>query len=143
MTSALLFAAGRHEHVSSTIEPALLSGKWVVCDRFCDSMLAYQGSQGIDSGTLAQLNEIACDGLLPDLTLLMRISPNASAQRRGENDYFDRGDSGYLQQVAETFDRLAADNPDRFAVLDAEQPPDRVTELVQEEVARHLPVKKQ
>ena len=140
MTCALLFAADRHEHATGMIEPALSSGKWVVCDRFGDSMLAYQQAQGLDRSQLASLNELCCRRLQPDLTLLLRIRPDISAGRGGERDYFDRGDPEYLRRVGENFDQLAADEPGRFAVIDAEQSPDRVAELVRQAVAGRLPV---
>ena len=138
LTCALLFAADRHEHVKTLIEPALAAGKWVVSDRFCDSMLAYQGGQGIDLPTLVRLNEIACQGLRPDLTVLLQISPGTSRQRRGSSDYFDR-EGDYLQQVAANYGRLAEKEPERFAVIDSEQQPARVAELVQQAVAERLP----
>ena len=138
LSCALMFAADRHEHVKTLIEPALRAGKWVVCDRFRDSMLAYQGGQGIALQTLTRLNELACEGLRPDLTLLLRISPLSSRQRRGEGDYFDRGEGDYLQQVAANYDRLAGEDPERFAAIDSEQPPDQVAKLVQQAVAERL-----
>ncbi|MCY4325632.1 MAG: dTMP kinase [Betaproteobacteria bacterium] len=134
LTCALLFAADRHEHVKSRIEPALAAGKWVICDRFRDSTLAYQGGQGIDEKILEQLNDLACEGLQPDLSLLMRISPQTSLQRHGDNDYFETGDCDYMQQVAANYDRLATSHQQRFAVLDGEQPPDLITELVRKTV---------
>ncbi len=139
LASALLFAAGRCEHVRDVIRPALERGDWVVCDRFADSTLAYQGGgNGVAGTKLEALAAVAWDGLEPDLTLLLRISPEASASRRSETDYYDSGDADFLRRVADRYDALAAAQPDRFAVLDGEQPAEQVAASMRQTVASRL-----
>ncbi|HNN55192.1 MAG TPA: dTMP kinase, partial [Novosphingobium sp.] len=84
---ALLFAAARSDHVERLIRPALEAGKWVICDRFVDSSRAYQGGAGglSDSDVLA-LHRVGSEGLLPDLTLLVEVSPETAAQRTRARD---------------------------------------------------------
>jgi dTMP kinase len=117
---ALLFAAARADHVERAIRPALAAGKWVVCDRFVDSSRAYQGAAGglFDDAVLA-LHTVGSGGLLPDLTLLMEVSPEVAAERLsrrdgGENDAIGGRDAAYHAAVAAAFVRLAAAEPGRF-----------------------------
>jgi dTMP kinase len=133
-TEALLFAAARSDHVARTIRPALDSGKWVICDRFLDSSLAYQGGAGgVGMAAVARLHAIGSGGLLPDRTLLLDLpSFDASfrtfARDRGQSDRMTRKGDGYHDGVAEAFRSLAGQYPDRYRVIDAEGTPDEVTE---------------
>ena len=130
---ALLFAAARSDHVSRTIRPALELGRWVVCDRFLDSSVAYQGIVGgVGVEAVRRMHEIGSGGFLPDRTLLLRLE-NADAAARTEVrdiagvDRFGARDSAYHEGIAAAFDRLAADEPERFRTVDASGEPEAVT----------------
>ena len=122
---ALLFAAARADHVARTIRPALERGQWVLCDRFVDSSVAYQGGAG-DLGfeAIRRLHDFGSRGFLPDRTLLLRLDADEAARRAGARDV-DGADliggrgEGYHGKVRETFDRLAEAEPERFCVIDA------------------------
>jgi len=136
-TEALLFAAARAELVAQVIRPALDAGKVVVSDRFLDSSLAYQGvARGLGVEDVEQINRFATGGLLPDLTILLSIDPARAAERAGQLDRFeDEGDS--LQSaVFDAYRSLAAADPVRWRVVDADRPSGEVhsdvVQLVQE-----------
>ena len=132
-TEALLFAAARADHLARTIRPALERGEWVLCDRFLDSSLAYQGGAGgLGSQAIRQLHEIGSGGLLPDRTLLLQLDADAAARRArtrdGESgDRIGARDSAYHGQVAAAFAALAAAEPERFRAVDADGPAEEVT----------------
>jgi dTMP kinase len=132
-SEALLFAAARADHVERTIRPALAEGRVVLCDRFVDSTLAYQGAAGgIDGAALRQLHAIGSGGLMPDRTLVLLLPPEEGAARaalrdREVGDRFARRDAGFHQRVAEAFAALAASEPDRVKAVDASGPVDAVT----------------
>jgi len=132
-TEALLFAAARSDHVARTIRPALAAGRWVLCDRYLDSTLAYQGgADGIDETELRTLHQIGCEGLMPDRTLLLQLDAGAAAGRAevrdgGQSDRFGARDAAYHERVAGSFRRLAAAEPQRIRMIDASGTPDAVT----------------
>lgn len=117
---ALLFAAARSDHVRRTIRPALERGQWVLCDRFIDSSLAYQGIVGgVGVGAVRRLHEIGSGGLLPDRTLLLCIDGDEAAGRTRVRDLagadrFGARESAYHARVADAFDALAAEEPERI-----------------------------
>lgn len=120
---ALLYAAGRAQHVARVIRPALERGDWVVCARYLDSSLAYQGAgYGNDMGELRRLQAFATGGLLPDLTLLLDVPVEIGLERtrrRAEwNRFEDTEELAFFEQVRSAYLRLAADEPDRFRVID-------------------------
>lgn len=131
---ALLFAAARSDHVDRTIRPALAGGKWVLCDRFLDSSLAYQGQAGgVGIAAVRQLHAIGSGGILPDRTLLLRLPAKLAATRaRGrdgsEADRIGGREAGYHHDVAAAFQALATEEPQRFRVIDANGPPASVRE---------------
>jgi dTMP kinase len=133
-TEALLFAAARSDHVARTILPALDHGQWVLCDRFLDSSLAYQGGAGgVGNGSVYKLHQIGSKGLLPDRTLLLDLPMYDAAFREavrdnGKLDRFGRKSSGYHSNVASAFRELAEADPHRFRIVDASGAPDEVTE---------------
>ena len=134
---ALLFAAARSELVAQVIRPALDSGKVVVSDRFLDSSLAYQGiARGLGVEDVEQINRFATGGLLPDLTFLLSIDPARAADRAGQLDRFeDEGDS--LQNAVDTaYRELAAADPGRWRIVDADRPSQDVHEEVVAAVER-------
>lgn len=125
---ALLFAAARADHVERLIRPALDAGQWVICDRFLDSSRAYQGGAGglADADILA-LHRIGSAGLLPDLTLLIEVSPQVAVERTArrdgaEADRIGGRDAAYHAAVAATFRRLAEADPARFARIGGDGP---------------------
>ena len=133
---ALLFAAARSDHVTHLIEPALAAGRWVICDRFVDSSLAYQGGAGgLGAAAIRALHQIGSGGLVPDLTLLLEADPQATAARirARDGDSIDKiGGRGaaFHHAVAGAFTRLAEDEPARFRRIDAAGSPDAVHALI-------------
>lgn len=137
---ALLFAAARADHVARTIRPALAAGRWVVCDRFVDSSLAYQGgADGLGDEAIRTLHAIGSGGLLPDRTLLLTVSPQEAAARtgardRGAGDRIGARDAAYHARVAAAFAALARQDPARFRTIDTSAAPAAVTQRLIEAV---------
>jgi dTMP kinase len=122
-TDALLYAAGRAQHVARVIRPALERGEWVVCARYLDSSLAYQGAgYGNDMAELRRLQEFATFGLLPDLTLLLDVPVEVGLERtrrRAEwNRFEDTEEVAFFEAVRAAYLRLAKEEPDRFRIVD-------------------------
>ncbi|MDQ3691591.1 MAG: dTMP kinase [Chloroflexota bacterium] len=120
---ALLYAAGRAQHVARVIRPALDRGDWVVCARYADSSLAYQGGgYGNDMSSMRQLQAFATGGLRPDLTLLIDVPVEVGLERtrrRSEwNRFEDTEELTFFEQVRGAYRRLAVEEPDRFEVVD-------------------------
>lgn len=125
---ALLFAADRAQHVADVIRPALEAGQIVLCDRYADSTLAYQGGgRGMDKDFLQRLNDFATASLQPDLTLLLNISLEQSLGRRSQSpDRMEKEDKLFYDAVASAYQQLAAENPHRIKVIDASLAPEEV-----------------
>jgi dTMP kinase len=158
-TEALLFLAARAEHARAVIAPALAEGKIVVCDRFNDSTLAYQGhGLGLDLEALRAMCAFAACGLTPDLTLLLDLPVEAGLRRRFATAQLELGmdlpepttpertinkmenrDLDFHRRVREGFLLEAAGAPDRFLVLDATRPIAKVHEAILAETLRRLP----
>lgn len=120
---ALLFAAARADHVARLIRPALEAGKWVISDRFLDSSRAYQGAAGaLGDGTVRALHAIGSGGLLPDLTIILTADGHAAERLRARDgddaDAIGGRDAGYHARVNAAFRDFAAQEPDRFALID-------------------------
>jgi dTMP kinase len=126
---ALLYAAARAQLVAEQLVPLLESGQWVLLDRFVDSSLAYQGA-GRELGVEAirTLNAFATGGLEPDRTLLLRIDPAVGRARIAdrEADRLELAGEAFFAAVAQAYDELAAAEPERFAVIEADRPPEQV-----------------
>jgi dTMP kinase len=139
-TEALLFAASRAQLVEQVIRPALERGEVVLCDRYLDSSLAYQGAaRGLGVEAVAAINRFATAGLVPDLVVLLRLDPaEGLARGRGGRDRIERQDLEFHRRVARGFLDLAAADPDRFVVIDAAAPPDQVAAEVRAAVLRTL-----
>jgi dTMP kinase len=137
---ALLFAASRAQHVSHVIRPALEEGKFVLCDRYLDSSLAYQGAgRQLGEQDVLSLNVWATQGLFPDLAILLNMEPDKSLARvEGDPDRIESEDDAFHNRVAEAFLRIAEDHPERFRVVDADAPPEIVQERVRRELLRFL-----
>jgi dTMP kinase len=123
LTESLLVFAARRDHLRQCIEPALVRGATVVCDRFTDATFAYQGAgRGFDVSVLAQLESWVQQGRQPDLTLWFDLEPEVAAQRRGAAraaDRFERLDEGFFARVREGYARRLAQDPVRFVRVDA------------------------
>src|SRR5512133_2504066 len=121
---ALLFAAARAELVEDVIRPALERGAVVLCDRYLDSSLAYQGgARGLGLGPVEQVNRFATGGLLPNLVVLLDLDPADGLRRRSRDlDRIEAQDLDFHRRVREAFLDLAAADPGRFAVVDATAP---------------------
>jgi dTMP kinase len=132
---ALLFAAQRAQHVARLIRPALERGAWVVCARFLDSSLAYQGGgYGIDDDAMRQLQAFATDGLIPDLTILIDVPVEIGLgrKRRGQwNRFEDTEGAAFFEAVRAAYLRLAAAEPERFRVIDGSGTVPEVDDAVQ------------
>ena len=129
---SFLFLADRAQHIDTIVKPAVESGKIVLCDRHTDSTVAYQGyGRGLDIEQINKLNNIATDGLKPDLTFVFDVDIETSMSRVGKekdrmessgNDFFNRVRNGYLD--------IAKNEPQRVKVIDATVPIDKVFEQV-------------
>lgn len=142
---ALLFAAARADHVARLIRPVLEAGRWIVSDRFVDSSRAYQGAAGgLGDAAVLDLHRIGSGGLLPDVAVLLTLPADVAAQRLAERDggtadrIGGRGAS-YHAAVAAAFERLAATEPERFAVVDGGGDAEQVHARVLAALAMHLP----
>jgi dTMP kinase len=133
----LLFAAARDDHVRSVIQPALKQGIWVLCDRFSDSTRAYQGSLGkVAPAVLNAMERVTIGDLKPDLTIILdvpvEVGMKRAAARRGSGapDRFEAEDVKFHQQLREAYRQIAADNPQRCVLVDANADPDTVAASV-------------
>lgn len=131
-TEAMMMSASRHEHVIHVIEPALSRGDIVICDRFTDSTHVYQGYVGgVDNVLLDGLDQLSCQGLVPDLTLLLDIDSNAglarTIQRGIAESRFESKGVTFHQKVRQGFVERAEKYPDRIIKIDAAKPAGEVT----------------
>lgn len=124
---ALLFAASRGEHVARVIRPALERGAVVVCDRYLDSSVAYQGA-GRDLGpdVVRELSLWATDALVPDLTIVLDVDPEVGLARLASRDRLEAQPLAYHQRVRQAYLDLAAEEPQRYLVIDAQRDPDAI-----------------
>lgn len=123
----LLFAAARDDHVHTVIKPALEQGIWVLCDRFSDSTRAYQGSLGqVDPRLMKAMQRVTIGGLRPDLTFILDLPVETGVQRanlrRGSAapDRFEGEDIRFHRQLREAFRQIAAEEPERCALINAD-----------------------
>lgn len=142
-TEALLFLAARRELVQERIQPALQAGQTVICDRFADATLAYQGyGRGMDLATLRALNAFATAGCRPDLTVLLDLPVEAGLQRRKLDpaawNRFDAASLAFHEQVRRGYLELAGAEPGRWRVIDAARPADTVAVDVKRAVDQAL-----
>jgi dTMP kinase len=117
---ALLFAAARGEHVARVIRPALERGEVVICDRYLDSSVAYQGfARGLGPARVRDLSLWATGDLLPDLTVVLDIDPVQGLGRFEQRDRLEAEPLSYHQQVRAAFLTMAEEDPERYLLLDA------------------------
>lgn len=118
-----LFLADRAQHVEEVIRPALAAGRWVLCDRYADSTVVYQGhARGFDLDQLRHLNGFATGGLQPDLTLLLDLDPAVGLSRRGDLDRLDQEPLEFHQKVREGFLSEAKKEQHRWSIVNADAP---------------------
>lgn len=131
-TELLLMFAARAQLVREVLRPALAAGRWVLCDRFTDASYAYQGGgRGVEVIRIAELERVATDGLVPDLTLLLDLPVahgRARASQRGDADRIECERDDFFERVRATYLKRAQADPGRFRVIDASQPPEQVLE---------------
>ncbi|WP_264324331.1 dTMP kinase [Romeriopsis navalis] len=141
-TELLLYAADRTQHVEQCLKPALQRGDLVLCDRYTDSTVAYQGyGRGLDHGLIDQLNQIATDGLQPDLTIWLDLDVEvglARAQNRGKRDRIEQSDLAFHQAVRQGFQALAESAPERFQRIDASEAIATVQQQIQTAIVTTL-----
>jgi dTMP kinase len=134
---ALLMCAARAAHVDQVILPHLEHGDWVVCDRFADATMAYQGGgRGADARWLRALADGAQRGLTPDLTLLLDAPVEVGMARIAgrPHDHFEREQSAFFERVRRTYLDIAASEPDRVRVVDASAAPAQVRAAIEREL---------
>ncbi len=129
---AALFAAARAEHAAEVIKPALGRGADVVCDRFVDSSLAYQGiARGLGLEPVLQLNLTVLEGLLPDRTFVLALDAGAAgARRRGNPDRIEREGDAFQARVGEAYQELARRFAERIELLDGSRPAEEIAAVV-------------
>ena len=141
----LLFLAARAQLVRNVIRPALEAGKWVISDRFSDSTLAYQGyGRGLPLDILRDCNDFACEGLKPDLTLLLDVSPETALRRRQAResstgtsaDRIERAGEAFHARLRQGFAELAKAEPERILTIDANGTVDEVWEEIWKSMRR-------
>jgi dTMP kinase len=141
-TELLLMFASRAQLVREVIEPALSTGQWVLCDRFADASYAYQGGgRGQPTQRIAELERWACDGVKPDLTLLLDLpvaTGRARAAGRGDADRIEVEADAFFERVRASYRERAAAEPERFRVIDASQSPAAVLRAATQALAALL-----
>ncbi|HEY8773813.1 MAG TPA: dTMP kinase [Gaiellaceae bacterium] len=133
---AALFAASRAEHVAEVIRPALDRGADVVCDRYVDSSLAYQGiARGLGLDRVLELNLTVLEGLLPDRTFVLAVDAAAAAGRQeGAPDRIEREGEGFQAEVGRAYEQLAERFPERVVLLDGSLSPEELAAAVKARV---------
>ncbi|WP_441794647.1 dTMP kinase [Limosilactobacillus reuteri] len=135
-TEALLFAAARRQHIVSEIIPWLKAGKVILCDRFVDSSIAYQGAgRGLGEKEIWQINQFAIDGLMPSLTIYLDIESEIGLRRIAEHrsnqiNRLDKEKLAFHQTVRQSYLKLYKNYPERIKLIDASQPLEKVIEDV-------------
>lgn len=134
-TEALVYAADKAQHVEEVILPALAQGKVVVCDRYVDSMIAYQGAgRVLDLAEVEQVARWATGGLRPDLTVLLDIDPAEAVANIRQQDRLEAAGLEFHRRAREHFLRLAGEDPERYLVLGARGSRKNIAEKVAEKV---------
>jgi dTMP kinase len=127
IAETLLFGAARAELLERVVRPALEEGKVVICDRYIDSTVAYQGgARGLGIERVEQLNDWIAGGLWPDVTFLLEVPPDVAGVRAGDEDRFEREGRDLQIAVAAAYDELAGRHADRYVPIDATRPPGEV-----------------
>jgi dTMP kinase len=142
VTETLLMYAARSDHIERVIEPALAGGAWVVCDRFLDSTRAYQGAAGhAPDELIAALETEVIGGLIPDLTLILDMAPDAGLARaggRGGAERFEAKGAAFHESLRQAYLEIASTEPERCVVLEALGDIDAVAARIWTEVSERL-----
>ncbi len=126
-TELFLYLAARTQHTQEVIKPALAQGKIVICDRYIDASVAYQGEgRGISKNLIKQLNKTATGGLVPNLTFLLDIDTEVALERVGRKDRLESESLEFHDRVRSGYLKLNRENPERFVLLDGSKPIDRL-----------------
>lgn len=143
-TEALLYAAARRQHLVEKVIPALQEGKIVLCDRFVDSSIAYQGyARGVGMEEVISINRFAIEETMPSLTLFFDISPRKGLQRietnsNRERNRLDMEQMGFHEKVHECYHKLMKQSPERIKRVDAEKSLEEVTDTVLNKIILHI-----
>jgi dTMP kinase len=143
LTELILFNASRSQLVSEVILPGLTAGQIVICDRFSDSTLAYQSyARGLNIETVRNINRLASQGLVPDLTFLLDVSPVVGLARKkeGANDRFEKEKLDFHQKVRQGFLSLAAQEPQRWVVIDSTFSRENIASAIWQKVSQRLKI---
>jgi dTMP kinase len=140
LAELFLYEADRAQHVATVVRPALAEKKWVLCDRFLDATTAYQGyARGQDLSMTTQLNEIASFGIMPNVTFLLDCPVDVGLRRalkrnaeseEVDQDRFEKEKMAFHEAVRNGYLDLAKNNPERFIVVDATEPEDRLEKVI-------------
>ncbi len=143
-TEALLYAASRRQHLVEKVWPAIKEGKIVICDRYLDSSLAYQGgARGLGVDNILNINSFATEGTFPDLTLLFDLDPKIGLERISKNanrevNRLDLEKLDFHNKVRQTFLELAKRYPDRYVVIDASKDREEVAQATMDAILARL-----
>ncbi len=136
----LLFSAARAQLVETIIRPRLLAGEIVICDRYIDSTIAYQGyARGNDLDLVTKMNEFATAGLKPDVTFLLDLDPTVGLGRQNERNRMEAEGLAFHERVRHGFLSIAQAEPDRVVVLDASRPAVQLQDSVLNQISTRLP----
>jgi len=141
LTELLLFNASRSQLVTEVIQPNLKNGKIVLCDRYADSTTAYQSyGRGLDLEMVRAINNTATQGLKPDLTVLLDMSAEAGLARKStkKQDRFEQENMAFHQRVREGYLKMAANEPQRWLVIDATQNRQKIARIIWQRVNQLL-----
>ncbi len=149
LSELMLYAAARAQHVTEVIAPALEAGKIVLCDRFCDATVAYQSfGRGIDRDVIDSLNLYACQGESPDLTVLVDCDPQLGLERARQRieatsgpreERFELEALAFHQRVRAGYRQLAADEPDRFLIINGADTIEHIFDAISAQVVARIP----
>lgn len=150
LSEALLFSAARADHLDKTIRPALTAGNWVLCDRFADSTRAYQGAAGgLAKSVLLQLEQMVVEQTTPDLTIILDLDVRKAFERvaarklehssnTSGDDAYERRDQEFHEALRQGFLKIAANEPHRCVVIDAEPRQDEIARNIWSHVQSRL-----
>jgi len=142
-TEALLFAAARRQHLVEKVLPALDAGKIVLCDRFIDSSIAYQGvARGIGADGVMEINRFAIEDHMPDLTIYLKLDPEIGLHRiesnKRDHNRLDAEKINFHKDVVLGYNELSENYPNRIKIVDADQSPEKVTRDALEIINQYL-----
>ena len=145
MTEALLHCAARRDHLRSVILPRLAAGDWVLCDRFADSTMAYQGhGHGLGREAIERLHDLVVGAFGPDLTLILdlpvAVGLERAKARRGGEDRYERLDRSFHESLREAYLEIARREPDRCVLVDASGEVDAIQAVIRAAVSERLEV---